>query len=328
MDKLWFNPVPAFSFPMDRSLRFASRARIFEIVFLRFYQFCNFITSIFFICTSNQIKGTEIKRAWERWQDNSTKIFCGGCKPDSSRSEYGPGLCTEVVRNIRFHTHPAWKILTSSVELGWECVLRPTVSRPVRLGIGLSLGAHDQIYFYSYLVVLPRPPSLTRGRVCNLQCNRCLVRSLWTNNHTLPSHLRLCSLFVASYDSQGMRWRYYNPPPHGVAQLILFQGPLIQAHAMVNLTTKENIRINGMKSIPKFTELFQIVNRSSGFSLQRLWVIWETRVTLHTIQQYSDGSEGQSKKTKSIAVTNREGLYGSETSGLPHFIFIFTTFYT
>jgi hypothetical protein len=28
-----------------------------------------------------------------------------------------------------------------------------------------------------------------------------------TNNHTLPSHLRLCSLFVASYDSQGLLWR-------------------------------------------------------------------------------------------------------------------------
>jgi hypothetical protein len=41
------------------------------------------------------------------------------------------------------------------------------------------------------------------------------TRSLRTNNNTLPSHLRLCSLFVASYDSQGLRWRYSNPPPHG-----------------------------------------------------------------------------------------------------------------
>jgi hypothetical protein len=62
-----------------------------------------------------------------------------------------------------------------------------------------------------------RAPSLTRGRVCNLQCNRWLVRLLRTNNHKLPSHLRRCSLSVASYDSQGLRWRYSNPPPHGVA---------------------------------------------------------------------------------------------------------------
>jgi hypothetical protein len=32
---------------------------------------------------------------------------------------------------------------------------------------------------------------------------------------TLPSHLRLCSLSVASYGSQGLRWKYSNPPPHG-----------------------------------------------------------------------------------------------------------------
>jgi hypothetical protein len=58
-----------------------------------------------------------------------------------------------------------------------------------------------------------RATSLTRGLVCNLQCR--LVRSLRTNSHTLPSHLRLCSLFVASYDSQGLRWRYSNRTPHG-----------------------------------------------------------------------------------------------------------------
>jgi hypothetical protein len=41
------------------------------------------------------------------------------------------------------------------------------------------------------------------------------TRSLRTNNHTLPSHLRLWPLSVASYGSQGLRWRYSNPPPHG-----------------------------------------------------------------------------------------------------------------
>jgi hypothetical protein len=46
------------------------------------------------------------------------------------------------------------------------------------------------------------------------------TRSLRTNNHTLPSHLSLCSLFVASYYSQGLRWRYSNPPPHGEKQTV------------------------------------------------------------------------------------------------------------
>jgi hypothetical protein len=100
-----------------------------------------------------------------------------------------------------------------------EFILRPTVSRPVRLGIGLPFGTHDQILSLSFLYwqllccSSRSTLSLRRGRDCNLQCSHWLVRSLRTNNHTLPSHLRLCSLFVASYDSQGLRWRYSNPPP-------------------------------------------------------------------------------------------------------------------
>jgi hypothetical protein len=74
------------------------------------------------------------------------------------------------------------------------------------IGIGLPFIAHDQILSLSFFLVAIdfcsscKAPSLTIGRVCNLQCNRWLVRSLRTNNHTLPSHLRLCFLFVASYD--------------------------------------------------------------------------------------------------------------------------------
>jgi hypothetical protein len=91
-----------------------------------------------------------------------------------------------------------------------QCVLVPGT----HLGPVTNFFSLLEIFFrqlWVYFVV----PSLTRGLVCNLQCNRWLVRSLRTNNHTLPSHLRLCSLFVVSYGSQGLRWRYSNPPPHG-----------------------------------------------------------------------------------------------------------------
>jgi hypothetical protein len=103
-----------------------------------------------------------------------------------------------------------------------EFILRPTISQPVHLGIGVPFAAHDQILSLSFLqwqllcCSCCRAPSLTRERVCNLQCNRWPVRSLRTNNHTLPSHLRLYYLFVTSYDSQGLWWKYSNPPPHGV----------------------------------------------------------------------------------------------------------------
>jgi hypothetical protein len=85
---------------------------------------------------------------------------------------------------------------------------------------GLLLGSTTRFYLLFLLTItfffLPRAPSLTRGRICNLQCNSWPVRSLRTNNHILPSHLRQCSLLVASYVSQGLRWRYSNPSPHGL----------------------------------------------------------------------------------------------------------------
>jgi hypothetical protein len=67
----------------------------------------------------------------------------------------------------------------------------------------------------NYFILLSMASSLTRKRVCSLDCNHSLVWLSTPNNHTLPSHLRLCSLSVASYDSQGQRWKYSNPPPHG-----------------------------------------------------------------------------------------------------------------
>jgi hypothetical protein len=97
-----------------------------------------------------------------------------------------------------------------------ELFLRPTVSQPVSLGIGPLFGTLDQILScLSFFVWQLRYSSfkVTRKRVCSLQCNHSLVRSLTPNNHTLPSHLRLCSLFVSSYDSQGPWWKYSNPPP-------------------------------------------------------------------------------------------------------------------
>jgi hypothetical protein len=89
--------------------------------------------------------------------------------------------------------------------VGWF-VMRPTVSQPVRLSIGLPFGAHASFFLYTfcrddYFVVLPvgRPLWREDGSVT------CSAIADWsgswrTNNQTLPSHLRLCSLFVASYD--------------------------------------------------------------------------------------------------------------------------------
>jgi hypothetical protein len=85
----------------------------------------------------------------------------------------------------------------------------------------LTLGSLTRFFlvllfsFDCYFILFPMASSLTRKRVCSLECVHSLVRSLTTNNHALPSHLRLCSLSVASYDSQGLRWKYSNHSPHG-----------------------------------------------------------------------------------------------------------------
>jgi hypothetical protein len=55
-----------------------------------------------------------------------------------------------------------------------ELMLWPTVSRPIRLGLGPSFGAHDRIFLFFFLLrdncfaLRLETPSLTRGRVCNL----------------------------------------------------------------------------------------------------------------------------------------------------------------
>jgi hypothetical protein len=83
------------------------------------------------------------------------------------------------------------------LELELEFFLRPTVSRPVSLGIGPPFGTLDQILSCSSSFVWQlrysafNASSLTRKRVCSLQCNHPLVRSVTPNNHTLPPHLRL-----------------------------------------------------------------------------------------------------------------------------------------
>jgi hypothetical protein len=99
-----------------------------------------------------------------------------------------------------------------------------SVSQSVCLGFGHLFGAHDQILLFPFffcrkialIIILGHILWRKDGSViCSAICQ--WSESLRTHNHTLLSRLRLlASLSVASYGSQGLRWKYSYPPPHGV----------------------------------------------------------------------------------------------------------------
>jgi hypothetical protein len=112
-------------------------------------------------------------------------------------------------------------------ELSSLCVskvmLRPTVSRPVCLGIKHPSGGYEQIFITvrQLLVCWCGALSLRRGRVCRLQLLLVLAsavilgsESRGTRDHILLSQIR-------DFPSRrllrlaGVRWRYSTPPPHG-----------------------------------------------------------------------------------------------------------------
>jgi hypothetical protein len=93
-----------------------------------------------------------------------------------------------------------WHFLILSLSL----MLRPTVSRPVYLGIKHPCGAYSQIFITvrQLRVCWCGALSLTRGRVCRLQFLLTLASAviLWSESHGTRDHILLP---VAPCDSQG-----------------------------------------------------------------------------------------------------------------------------
>jgi hypothetical protein len=97
-----------------------------------------------------------------------------------------------------------------------EVKLRPTVSRPVRLGVRHPSGTRDQFFFLPEIffrhlrVCYFVSPSLTRGRVCNLPL-------LLVLSSAVPRHSTPCFIvpILETLSTWRARFPYLYPPGTG-----------------------------------------------------------------------------------------------------------------
>jgi hypothetical protein len=108
------------------------------------------------------------------------------------------------------------------LSLSLNLILRPTISRPVCLGVKHPSGAYDQIFLTvrQLRVCWCGALSLTRRRVCRLQFLLALAsavifgsQSRGTRDHNLLSQIRDLA-FRRLLRLAGLWWRYSTPPPH------------------------------------------------------------------------------------------------------------------
>jgi hypothetical protein len=107
-----------------------------------------------------------------------------------------------VSETLWFKRKREWWIMYRIVEV--EVTLRPTVRWPVRLGVLPLLGQMTRCNIYMsdnyFLYFSCRAPSLTRGRVCNVQCNNASSISSYIATYGLSASSSRCRAPIGAHN--------------------------------------------------------------------------------------------------------------------------------